>query len=668
MSQTTLEGSVNTPLLQEFPPLLKNRNFKLLWVGYVVSSLADRVHWLVMLQLLCIVILHQKHWDSQPWAQLNLAMFTPFLLLAPLSGIVSDRLPRRAVMISADLARATIVLIARTVLLVGAQTRAFNTGTLLVLLFGSEILLSSVGEFFIVARAAMVPNLVHPRQLLQANSVITAAGTIFSLIGFLVGIALISWSLQFAMYVDAGSYMLSAFCLFLMRFPKGFNVPRAAASKGKSSLGKFVQDARMGGKYLRRHFRPFQAIGLEMIFFAVSAIIFNSLPGILNGRLKLPDWATPCFLAIAGVGMVIGAFAVSRAKQGIPKEIGIAWATVLIGISLLLVSLAAQWPTLLIGLALAAFFGAIMFISVDTLLQRIIPDYVRGRVLAVRDMLVNIGLVSMTIPMALSRHVDAYTQTLLFGVACFTGILGVALVGVYIYYQPLPLPEALARRIVTGYMTVWHRFRRANACLIPGSGPVIVAANHTSTLDPLALGIASPRRRIRFMMAREYYDIPFLRRFFGWVGCIPVNRTGSDAPALRAATEALKAGDVVGVFPEGGISTNKNVSENRSLRPGKPGIAFLALLSGATVVPVYISGMRPHVSVRGDYLGRSKISLYYGSPMRFENLKGSHKNRELLQQVTDQIMAAIAGIRDRVEKVEGLSAEAVSSGPKLVKI
>ncbi|HMD54145.1 MAG TPA: hypothetical protein VKJ65_06340, partial [Phycisphaerae bacterium] len=158
MSQTTLEIPINTPLLQEFPPLLKNRNFKLLWVGYVISSLADRVHWLVMLQLLCIVILGHKHWGSQETAQLNLAMFTPFLLLAPLSGIISDRLPRRAIMITADLTRATIVLIARTVLLVGSQTRAFDTATLLVLLFGSEILLSSVGEFFIVARAAIVPN------------------------------------------------------------------------------------------------------------------------------------------------------------------------------------------------------------------------------------------------------------------------------------------------------------------------------------------------------------------------------------------------------------------------------------------------------------------------------------------------------------------------------
>jgi len=659
MSQTTLEIPINTPLLQEFPPLLKNRNFKLLWVGYVISSLADRVHWLVMLQLLCIVILGHKHWGSQETAQLNLAMFTPFLLLAPLSGIISDRLPRRAIMITADLTRATIVLIARTVLLVGSQTRAFDTATLLVLLFGSEILLSSVGEFFIVARAAIVPNLVHPRQLLQANSMIAAAGTIFSLIGFVVGGLLISWSLQFAMYVDAGSYVLSALCLFLMRLPKGFNPPRQTnLEAGRGNISRFIQDARVGGKYLRRHFRPFQVIGLEVIFFAISAIIFNSLPGILTGRLKLPDSAFPGFMATAGVGMVVGAFAVSRARQGIPKEIGIAWAVVMIGGSLLLASLAAQWQTLLVSLTLAAFFGAIMFVSVDTLLQRIIPDYVRGRVLAVRDMLVNVGLVSMTIPMAMSRHVDAYTQTLLFGVACFTGLLGVWLVGLYMYYQPLPLPEALVRRIVTGYMTVWHGFRRGNACLIPGKGPVIVAANHTSTLDPLALAVGSPRRMIRFLMAREYYKIPILRRFFRWAGCIAVSRSGSDAPAIRAALGALRAGDVVGVFPEGGIS------ENQALRPGKPGIALLALLSGATVVPVYISGLRPHLSMRRDYLGRSKIKLNYGSPMRFENLRGEYKNREVLQQVTDQIMKAIAGVRDRVEKPDNSPATAVCEPAK----
>jgi 1-acyl-sn-glycerol-3-phosphate acyltransferase len=650
MSQTTLEIPINTPLLQEFPPLLRNRNFKLLWVGYVVSSLADRVHWLVMLQLLCIVILHQGHWGSQETAQLNLAMFAPFLLLAPLSGIISDRLPRRAVMITADLTRAGIVMVARTVLLVGAQTHVFNTATLLVLLFGSEILLSSVGEFFIVARAAIVPNLVHPRQLLQANSIIAAAGTIFSLIGFVVGVFLIKWSLQFAMYVDAGSYLLSALCLFLMRLAPNSNPQRK--NVGDNSMGKFIQDARAGGKYLGRHFRPFQAIGLEVIFFAISAIIFNSLPSILTVRFKLPDSSFGIFMALAGLGMVFGSVAVSRAKQGIPKEIGIAWATVLIGISLLLASLSAQWQTLLVSLMFAAFFGAIMFVSVDTLLQRIIPDYVRGRVLAVRDMLVNTGLVAMTIPMALSRHVDAYTQTLLFGVACITALLGVALVSLYMYYQPLPMPEAFVRRIVTGYMTVWHRFRRANACRIPGTGPVIVAANHTSSLDPFALAVASPRRMIRFMMNQEHYQTPLVSRFFRWAGCIPVNRDGSDAGANQAALEALQAGGVIGIFPEGGIA------ENRLFHPDKQGIAMLALMSGAVVVPVYIRGTRPHASARGDFLGRSRISVHFGSPLRFDELKDVPRDQALLGRVAEQITTAIAVIRDRVEKPQDSAAVA----------
>ena len=653
------------PLLQDFPSLGKNRNFILLWLSYVVSALADRVHWLVMLQLLCIVLLRQHHIGSQQTAQLNLAMFLPFLAVAPLAGILSDRWPRRSIMITADLVRAGLVFLARTVLLAGAAGHWLPLTTLLILLFGSEIILSSVGEFFYVARAAILPNLVHPRQLLQANAMITTAGTIFSLLGFIAGGVLVAWRLDYALYVDGAAFLLSAGGLALMRPPRPLTAGKplgepasplgepavekaAATAEGRStSPGKLWRDIGPGVAYLRRHKRPFQVIGLEMVFFTISSVVFNSLPSILTQRFHLPPQDFGIFMGLAGAGMVAGAAAISQARQGIPKELGIAWSTVLMGGSLLLASWASHWEMLLAYLVSGAFFGAIMFSSVDTLLQRVVPDYVRGRVMAVRDMATTLGLVVMTVPMAMWPNVDAYVHDLVVATAYGTAALGAVLVVLYMRRQPLPLRQAFLLRLISMYIRFWHRWRLAGACRIPATGAAIVAANHTSTLDPLLLLLASRRRLIRFMVDRASYRLPAIGPLVAWScrldGAIPVDRSGHDPAAILVAVRALREGSVVGIFPEGALSVD------HVLRAPELGVAMLALLSGAPVVPVYIHGTRRHRSLADDYFRRANVRVYFGAPLRFDEWRSRHREREVLQHVAETIMQAIMNLKRRAE-------------------
>jgi 1-acyl-sn-glycerol-3-phosphate acyltransferase len=643
MTQThALQKTSNTPLLKDFPPLVRNRNFLLLWLAYVVSVLGDRIHFLVMLQLLCVVILKLKTYGAQQNAQLNLAMFLPFLLLAPLGGIVSDRLPRRWVMITCDLARVVIVIVARTVLLVAAYRGDLPVGELLLLLFGSELLLSSFGELFSPARAAILPNLVHPTELLQANSIISVVGTIFTLIGFVLGSLLIIWRLDYAMYADAATYILSATFVYSMRMAPGMDRP-APARRGpglRAELNAAI-------KYLRGHVRPFQAILLELAFTTSSAVVLNCLPSIVTKQFHLPDKYFGWFMGIAGGGMILGAAAVSRARRGIPKEVGIGWATVMIGLGLVLGHFAPTWPVLLAALIVAAAFGAVMFISVDTLLQRLLPDYVRGRIMGARDLITTFGLLAPTVPLAIWPHIDAWIPRIILATGAAISLLGIWLLTLYYRRPSLPWGQAVGRRIIAVYLTLWHRWRLAGACRIPTTGPVIVAANHTSGLDPLALIIGSRRRLIRFMVAREYYQRPIVGRLCRWIGCIPVNRSAADATSVRAALRALRQEAVLGVFPEGGISAD------HTLRPGKPGIAMLALLSGAPVVPVYISGTRPCQSITRDFLQRATLVVHFGAPLRFGHLRHRRRDHATLQMVTDQIMQAIAAIKQRVDSAGG---------------
>jgi 1-acyl-sn-glycerol-3-phosphate acyltransferase len=115
------------------------------------------------------------------------------------------------------------------------------------------------------------------------------------------------------------------------------------------------------------------------------------------------------------------------------------------------------------------------------------------------------------------------------------------------------------------------------------SGPALLAVNHVSVLDgPLVY--SANRRTVHFLVKKEMF-----RGFFGWVlrevGQIPVDRAGSDRAALAAAVAVLRAGGVAGIFPEG----SRGRGDVAAVRTG---IAWIALQSGAPVVPVAVLGTR----------------------------------------------------------------------------
>lgn len=131
----------------------------------------------------------------------------------------------------------------------------------------------------------------------------------------------------------------------------------------------------------------------------------------------------------------------------------------------------------------------------------------------------------------------------------------------------------------------FHRLRHETLPL-PESGAALLVSNHVSGLDPLLL-IAASRRPLRFVIAREEYE----RRGFTWlfraIGCIPVERNRNPRAALLAARQALAAGEVVVLFPHGGIHL-----DHEPRRALKRGVAWLAEAASAPVFPVRIDGVR----------------------------------------------------------------------------
>jgi 1-acyl-sn-glycerol-3-phosphate acyltransferase len=121
--------------------------------------------------------------------------------------------------------------------------------------------------------------------------------------------------------------------------------------------------------------------------------------------------------------------------------------------------------------------------------------------------------------------------------------------------------------------------------LVPRSGPLLVACNHTSLVDPPLLGAAvAPARTPRFLAKKELFRVPVLAWFMRGVGVIPLDRGTADHSAMRAALETLEAGGSVAIFPEG---TRIKAGERRT---PKLGVSFLAARTRAQVTPVRVLG------------------------------------------------------------------------------
>lgn len=153
----------------------------------------------------------------------------------------------------------------------------------------------------------------------------------------------------------------------------------------------------------------------------------------------------------------------------------------------------------------------------------------------------------------------------------------------------------------------YHRLRH-DPIPLPKSGGAVLVANHISGLDPLLLGAATDRP-LHFLVAREQYGRFGTRWFFRGTHCIPVDRSTRPARAFRSALAALARGEVVAVFPQGGIAIGDEQ------KPLKGGALRMAQLAGVPLVPVYIDGVAGRGKVTGALFPRSRATITAYAPI-----------------------------------------------------
>jgi 1-acyl-sn-glycerol-3-phosphate acyltransferase len=192
-----------------------------------------------------------------------------------------------------------------------------------------------------------------------------------------------------------------------------------------------------------------------------------------------------------------------------------------------------------------------------------------------------------------------------------------------------PLARIIYRPHVEGWETV------------PRSGPVIFASNHLSFIDSIAIPVAAPRP-VHFLAKSSYFEGHGLsgwasREFFTAIGAIPVKRGAGQAAldALDQQRQLLEAGKAVALYPEGTRSLDGR------LYKGRTGVAFLALQTGAPVVPVGLIGTDKVMPVGAKTPSlKHRVTVRFGKPLDLGH-HGPAESGKARRLATDDIMAAI---------------------------
>ena len=221
LSEPEPRASVSYKPVRYIDLLRRNRSFRQLWLGQVVSQMGD---WFNTIALYAIIL--NLTGSGRDVGLLLVARFLPSFLFGPLSGVVADRFSRRTIMIVSDVLRALVVL---GFLFVRRADQLWLVYVLTVLQLGFS-------TFFEPAKTAAIPSIVEDRELVAANAISSVTWSVMLTLGAAIGGVITDWfGTDVAFILDALTYLLSAVLIGSIRVPK-----RKRRERQKLNLGRLL--------------------------------------------------------------------------------------------------------------------------------------------------------------------------------------------------------------------------------------------------------------------------------------------------------------------------------------------------------------------------------------------------------------------------------------------
>lgn len=421
-SATRIAGGA-TPEAQasgSFVTVLRIRDFRLLWLGQLISQTGD---YFVYLALMVVISGFSSDKAEMTTSLSSLMIFftLPKLLFGALAGVFVDRWPQRRTMVVADLARMVLTL---------AMIPAFQSRNL-PLIYALAFTSSAISTFFIAAKGALLPRLVPREQLLPANTISQVSMMVANLAGpALAGgvFALVGNDRQWvAFIVDAASFLLSGVALWLMS-PAGdmTRTDQAPPSTRAGALRRIYDDLLVGLKVLALN-RAISALVVvcAIAFFAIGALQVMWVL-LLNGRFGFEGnelaWRNSIVDVAFCVGMILSSVVVGNLLSGVSPKWLIVWGLVISGTMTAAVGQLPGYWTLVVATVLLGLAVAPAHAGISTMMQIVVPNHQLGRVSGSISTVSEAALlISLALAGVVSRTLGVSVAFLVSGALCVIG-------------------------------------------------------------------------------------------------------------------------------------------------------------------------------------------------------------------------------------------------------
>ncbi len=513
-------------------------------------------------------------------AIVNALILLPFILLFSPAGFLSDKYPKHKVMrYSAWAAVAATLLI----------TACYYAGWFWAA-FALTLALAIQSALYSPAKYGYIKELVGQEPLTRANGAVQATTITGILLGTFVFSGVFEW-LLIDMEQTATQPMLQQIApigwllvlLSVIELVLCYRLPAKTETRHeqKFSAKRYtkLEYLKTNLKTLRKRPVIWQSIIGLATFWAISQVILAAFPAFAKASLGETNTVViQGILACTGLGIIIGSMIAGRVSRNY-IEIGLVPIGA-IGITLVL----ALIPTLDSSLSLGFSFltlgimGGLFIIPLNALIQFHADENELGTVLAGNNWIQNVTMLSFLVLTVVVAMLDISSQLLL-GLLAIVALAGTG-------YTVRMLSHSFARLLVTFLFKGRYKIDVDGFKNIPSEGPTLLLGNHISWIDWALVQIACPRK-IRFVMQKEIYNIPFIRPILKVFGVIPIAK-GHSEDALQTINQLLREGEVVCLFPEGAISRNGQLGK---FHTGFERAAAGLTDTNAVIIPFYLRGL-----------------------------------------------------------------------------
>ena len=493
----------------------------------------------------------------------------PFLLFSASAGQLADKYEK------STLITITVAIELAVMALGAVGLFTFNLPVLLVALF----LAGTQSALFGPVKYAILPQHLRETELVGGNALVETGTSIAILIGMVVGGWMIAreWGV---IGVASTTCAISAIGIVLSRF-----IPRSPppSPELKINWNPVTETVRILRFTARNRTVFLSILGISWFWF-YGALLVTQFPNLTKNILAGDETMVTALLVVFSIGVGAGSLLCER-LSGHKVELGLVpFGSIGLTIFGFDLGLAASGEPnqyrILVDLALLGVFGGFFIVPLYALVQSRSEPTHRSRIIAGNNILNALFMIAAA-ALAVALFAAGLVIPQLFLVAALMN----AAVAIYIYTL---VPEFLMRFMAWILIHTVYRLQKTGLERIPEEGPALIVSNHVSYVDAIVI-TAACRRPIRWVMYHGIFSVPFLSFFFRTIRAIPIAPAKEDAALLERAYDTiakeLEAGELVGIFPEGTLTSDGEMAQFRG------GVMRILQRTPVPVVPVALSGL-----------------------------------------------------------------------------